>query len=102
MVEEEVYASTLFQNHYYPVVAKYILVQDILAQIFSTSFSGTEVREEDYSDLPVSSDYEGPLIDIEFFNHLRMITSHMQITKGESNDLILHARKFIELIDKEI
>jgi hypothetical protein len=31
-----------------------------------------------------------------------MITSHMQITKGESNDLILHARKFIELIDKEI
>jgi hypothetical protein len=69
MVEEEVYASTLFQNHYYPVVAKYILVQDILAQIFSTSFFGTEVREEDYSDLPVSSDYEGPLIDIEFFNH---------------------------------
>lgn len=102
MAEEEVYASTLFQEYYYPVVAKYILVQDVLAQIFSTSFFGTEVREEQYSALPASNDYEGLLKDRGFLNHLRMRASHMQITKGETRDLILQARKLIGSIDREI
>ena len=102
MTEEEVYASALFQNIYYPVVAKYVVIQDVIDQTFSTSFFGTEVREENYSDLPLQSDYAGILKDRAFLNHLRMRASHLQITNGETKDLILQARKLIGMIDSEI
>jgi hypothetical protein len=102
MAEEVVYTGTLFQEHYYPVVAKYILVQDVLANIFSTFFFRTEVPEEQYTTLPVSNDSEVLLKDREFLNHLRMRAPHMQIPRGDSRDPILRRRKLIGLIDREI
>ena len=102
MIEEETYAMTLFQNNYYPVVAKYILIQDVIDQNFSTSFFGTGIREEEYSDIPLKSDREGLLKDREFLNHLRMRASHLQITNTETKELTLHARKLIGMIDNEI
>ena len=102
MIEEETYAVTLFQNNYYPVVAKYILIQDVIDQNFSTSFFGTGITEEEYSDIPLKSDREGLLKDREFLNHLRMRASHLQITNTETKELTLHARKLIGMIDNEI
>ncbi|WP_157473066.1 DUF6090 family protein [Eudoraea adriatica] len=102
MIEEETYAMTLFQNHYYPVMAKYILIQDVIDQNFSTSFFGTQIRQEEYSDIPLKSDREGLLRDREFLNHLRMRASHLQTTNTETKELTLHARKLIEMIDNEI
>lgn len=40
--------------------------------------------------------------DRNFLNHLRMRAAHMHITNGEVEDLITHARKIIEMIDKEM
>lgn len=102
MIEEEAYAMTLFQNNYYPVVAKYILIHDVIDQRFSTSFFGTGIRQEEYSDIPLKSDREGLLKDREFLNHLRMRASHLQISNTETEELTVHAQKLIGMIDKEI
>lgn len=102
MLEEEVYAMQLFQDHYYPLVAKYVVMDDVIVQALSTSFFGTEIREEPYEDLPMEHNYEALLRDREFLNYLRMRAAHMRITNGEVNDLILHAGRLIEMIESEI
>lgn len=102
MIEEETYAMTLFQNNYYPVVAKHILIHDVIDQSFSTSFFGTGITQEEYSDIPLKSDREGLLKDREFLNHLRMRASHLQISNTETKELTVHAQNLIGMIDKEI
>lgn len=102
MTEEEVYAVTLFQDSYYPIISKYLMVSDVVNQNLSTSFFGAKVENEHFSSIPFESDYNGLLNDKSFYNHLRMRASHMEITKRESEDLILKARKTIGWIENEI
>ena len=102
MIEEEVYAVSVFQNNYYPVVARYLIIQNILDLSFSSSMIGPVVREEIYPAPPIESDYDGLLKDKGFLNHLRMRATHFQITKTESNHLIDSAREIIEKINREI
>jgi len=102
MVEEEDYATQMFMEHYYPVAAKYILVDDIIGLALSTSFFGTEIVETPLTPLPLESRYEAMMQDREFMNHLRMRATHMRITSGEVRDLMLHAGRLISLIDQEI
>jgi hypothetical protein len=102
MVEEEDFALKLFQEFYYPLLSKYVFLDGIIVTALSRSFFGTEIPEERYSTLAVESDYSGLLADRDFLNHLRMRATHMTITKGETNDLILHAGRIMDMIDKEI
>lgn len=53
VVEEEGYATTLFQDHYYPLVCKYVILDDIQVHAISTAFFGTETREMSYAPLPL-------------------------------------------------
>jgi len=102
MVEEEEYALLMLQNHYYPILAKYLVVQDLLDQGFSISFIGTEIQEEGYADAPFESDYEGLINDKLFLNHLRMRASHFAINNNESRALIAKGQEMIRVIDSEI
>jgi hypothetical protein len=102
MVEEEEYALLMLQNHYYPILAKYLVVQDLLDQGYSISFIGTEIREEGYADAPFESDYEGLMNDKLFLNHLRMRASHFAINNNESRELIAKAEEMIRTIDIEL
>ena len=102
MAEEEGFALKLFQDHYYPLLSKYVFLDGIIVTALSRSFFGTEIPEERYSTLPMDSDYNALLADRDFLNHLRMRATHMKITKAETNDLILHASRIIEMIDKDI
>lgn len=102
MVEEEDYATTLFQDHYYPLISNYVVLDDIIGYAVSIAFFGTEIREMRYGTLPLENNYEGLLKDRNFLNHLRMRATHMRITNGEVNDLITHASKLIGMIDHEI
>lgn len=102
MLEEEDYANLMFQNHYYPILAKYLIVQDLLDQSYSTSFIGTEVREELYADVIIESDYDGLMNDKLFLNHLRMRASHFAINNNESKALIAKAEEMMRTIDLEI
>ncbi|MCO5726077.1 DUF6090 family protein [Robiginitalea marina] len=102
MVEEEVFAVKLFQDSYYPALSKYVFLDGIIVTAMSTSFFGTITPEKRYSTLPIETDYNGLLADRDFLNHLRMRATHMQITKGETHDMILHANGIIALIDEEI
>ena len=102
MIEEEQYALLMLQNHYYPVLAKYLVVQDLLDQGFSISFIGTEIQEEGYADAPFESDYKGLIDDKLFLNHLRMRASHFAINNNESRALIAKGQEMIRIIDSEI
>lgn len=102
MIEEEQYALLMLQNHYYPVLAKYLVVQDLLDQGFSISFIGTEIQEEGYADAPFESDYKGLIDDKLFLNHLRMRASHFAINNNESRALIAKGQEMIRVIDSEI
>lgn len=102
MTEEEVYAVTLFEDSYYPIISKYLIVSDIVNLNLSTSFFGAKVENEHFSSIPFESDYNGLLNDKSFFNHLRMRASHMEITIRESEDLIIKAHKTIGWIENEI
>ena len=102
MVEEEVYATEVFQTQYYPVLAKYIFIQDIVKYAFGTSFFGAIVQEDMYNAAAMESDHTSLLLDMEFLNHLRMRASHMQITNGETRELIKLMDDIIQLIDQEV
>jgi len=102
MTEEEVYAMTLFQNQYYPLISKYIMVANVINQKFSTSFFGTELQNDHFSAIHFNSDYSGLLQDKAFYNHLRKRAQHMQINNSEIDDLILKAQTTIRMIDNEI
>ena len=102
MVEEEDYAVALFQDHYYPLLANYVVLDEIIGYAVSVAFFGTSIREERYNALPLQNDYKGLLNDRNFLNHLRMRATHMRITTAEVNDMIVHAQKLIALIDNEI
>ena len=102
MVEEEVYANFVLQNHYYPIVAKYLVLKDVLDQTYSISLIGTEIKEDAYADPPFESDYEGLIQDKLFLNHLRMRASHFAINNDEAVDLIAKANDIIETINLEI
>ena len=41
MVEEEVYATEMFMTLYYPIVARYVVLDEVVAYAYSTSFFGT-------------------------------------------------------------
>jgi hypothetical protein len=102
MIEEEDYALLMLQNHYYPTLAKYLVVQDLLDQGYSISFIGTEIKEEGYADAPFESDYEGLMNDKLFLNHLRMRASHFAINNNESRALIAKGEEMIRTINLEI
>ena len=102
MVEEEDYAISMFQNHYYPTIAKYLVVQDLLDQSYSTSFIGTEVKEALYSEAHFERDYDGLMNDKLFLNHLRMRASHFAINNNESKALVIKAEEIIRTIDLEL
>ena len=102
MVEEEGYALIMLQDHYYPILAKYLVVQELLDQSYSTSFIATEVREELFGDTPFESDYVGLISDKLFLNHLRMRASHFAINNDESRSLITKAEGIIRTIDIEL
>ena len=102
MVEEEEYATELFLDLYYPTVAKYVVLDNIVALVYSTSFFGTKTTEVSYTPLPIDHDYDGLLENREFLNHLRMRATHMRINNEEVNDLIRYAQKLISLINAEI
>ena len=102
MVEEEAYATEVFLDLYYPAVAKYVVLDEIVELEYSTSFFGTKTEEVRYAALPLESDYEGLLKDRELLNHLRMRATNMRISNEEIMDLILYAQKLISMIDAEI
>jgi len=102
MVEEEDYALIMLQDHYYPILAKYLVIQELLDQSYSTSFIATEVREELFGETPFESDYEGLINDKLFLNHLRMRASHFAINNDEARSLILKAQEIIQTIDIEL
>jgi hypothetical protein len=102
MVEEEGYATEMFVEHYYPAAARYINVDEMIEKVLSTSFFGTEIEEERLTALTFPNRYSAMFQDREFLNHLRMRATHMRITNGEVQDLILHASRLIAVIDNEI
>ncbi len=92
MTEEDEYAITFFQNNYYPIVAKFVIIQDVNNQSFSTSFFRAEILQDSYSDLALESNHKGLPKDRVFLNYLLMRASHMQITNCETKDLIHKAQ----------
>lgn len=102
MVEEEQYANHVFHDHYYPLLSKYIILDDIIIKMHSNLFIGTEVQDIRYQQLPIETDYEGYLRDRKLLNHIRLRANYMRNTSGEVIDLIRKAQRLIELIDKEI
>ncbi|MDZ7614441.1 MAG: hypothetical protein U5K51_12645 [Flavobacteriaceae bacterium] len=66
MTEEEVYAATLFQDIYYPLISKYIMVPDVLNQINSVSFFGAKFVNNNLPDISFESDYNSLLKDRSF------------------------------------
>ncbi len=102
MTEEDMYAVTLFQDAYYPVISKHVMISDLINQSLSTSFFGARVVNNCFPDISFESDYNSLLKDKSFFNHLRMRAAHMDITKIESEDLILKAQKTIRSIENDI
>lgn len=102
MAEEEQYALELFRGPYFQILAKYIVIQDVLDQTFSTSFFGADVTMETFDKAPVTSNYEGLFKDRQFYNHLSMRASHTQITLEETKTLIKDMNELIAVIDKEL
>lgn len=102
MAEEELYALELFRGPYFQILAKYIVVQDVLDQTFTTSFFGASITMETFAKAPITSNYKGLFKDREFFNHLSMRASHTQITLEETKTLIMEAKKLNQKIDKEL
>ena len=102
-IEEEAYAMKLFQEGYYPKMAEYLNIQDLMRFTSGPSFVGGLIQDEEiYPIKGFESDYEGLLSDREFINHLRMRASYMHICNGEVNELILQTKDIINLIDKEL
>ena len=101
MTEEEVYAMTVFQESYYPLLSKYIMISDVVNKNKSLSVFGSSIFNESFSNIPFESDYEGLLKDKAFFNHLRMRAAHMEITINDCEDLIKKAQTTIGWIDNE-
>ena len=102
MVEEEDYAMVMLQDHYYPILAKYLMVNTLLEQTHVTSFISNDVREVYFGQAPVQSDHEGLIKDKLFLNHLRMRASHFAINNSESRSLIAKAESVIETINDEM
>lgn len=102
-IEEEAYAMKLMQDHYYPKLAEYIYIQDLMKYSLGVSFFGGKIEnKEEFSTIDIESDYEGLLNDKEFLNHLSMRASHVQICNSEVNELILQTQDIIKLIDLEL
>ena len=102
MTEEEVYAMTVFQESYYPLLSKYIVISDVVEKNKSLSVFGSSIYNETFPKIPFESDYENLLKDKAFYSHLRMRAAHMEITSNDCEDLIKKAQATIDLIDKEI
>lgn len=102
MTEEEVYAMTVFEESYYPLLSKYIVISDVVEKNKSLSVFGSSIYNETFPKIPFKSDYEALLKDKAFYNHLRMRAGHMEITINDCEDLIKKAQTTIGWIDNEI
>jgi len=102
MAEEELYALELFRGPYFQILSKYIVIQNVLDQTFSTSFFGANITMETFEKAPVTSNYSGLFKDRQFYNHLSMRASHTQITLEETKTLINQMNELIGFIDKEL
>ena len=102
MTEEEVYALTVFQESYYPLLSNYIIISDVVEKNKSLSVFGSSIFNETFPKIPFESDDETLLKDKAFFNHLRMRAAHMEITINDCDDLIKKAQTTIGWIENEI
>lgn len=102
MSEEETYAIKSFQDYYFPLLARYVVIEDLMRQFQITSFFGTKFTEEPFPDAPINSDYAGLLKNKNFLNHLRARVMHMQITVEESKDLISEIDDITNRIDQAL
>lgn len=102
MTEEEDYAMGVFQEAYYPLISKYILISDVVNKNISISIFGQKMLNETFYAIPFESDYNALLKDKSFYNHLRMRAAHMEISINDCDDLIRKAQTTIGWIENEI
>lgn len=103
ILEEEEYATKVFQNLYYPTLAKYVNIQDLTPYSPSISFFGAQSAQKQTVNLPsLPSDHRGLLQDREFLNHLNMRAAHMIVTNDEIMVFIEQLGKLNQSITNEL
>jgi len=98
MVEGEGYGNEVFRSDYWPILYKYLSVQDVISWLKWEEVN-LEIKEKQ---LLIVSDYIGLFKDKSFINALSRRELELAINISETNELIDYAKQVISEIDKEM
>ncbi len=94
-VEDEIYSSENLRDQFYPLVRKYISIQNANKQI---SYKNLQLTDPSIPSA-FKSDYEGLFGNIEFEGVLASRELNLSVTLIQTDNLIKDAQRIIEMID---
>lgn len=96
-VEDEIYSSENLRDQFYPLVRKYISIQNANKQI---SYKNLQLTDPSIPSA-FKSDYEGLFGNIEFEGVLASRELNLSVTLIQTDNLIKDAQRIIEMIDNK-